>query len=57
VKLEDIKKGTSKYSVMAPRWQGTLLTKKWKNGLIQGKKYIRCNVYSKLLYLRPISQI
>jgi hypothetical protein len=28
MKLEDIKKGTSKYSVMALRWQGSLLTKK-----------------------------
>jgi len=36
MKLEDINKGTSKYSVMALRWQGSLLTKKkkWKNELI-----------------------
>jgi hypothetical protein len=27
MKLEDIKKGTSKYSVLALRWQGSLLKK------------------------------
>jgi hypothetical protein len=39
MKLKDVKKGTSKYSVMAQK-------KKWKTELIQGKKYIRCNFYS-----------